>query len=103
MASPYSVGPAAASEQFAAVRLVFQYLNFEDRGNRVANALEMLRAGEIDSKGLIVVRDTHGLIGAIIAAPVPGQGAIIWPPQARPSFAHPDAAADVLIHSANQW
>jgi len=103
MASEFSVGPAAAHEQFAALRLIFQYLPFEDQAARVENALDMFRAGEIDSEGLIVVRDSHGLIGAMIAARLPGQGAVIWPPQARPSFRYPDAAADVLIHTANQW
>lgn len=101
MQSPMSVGPAQPHEFAAALALVFQHLDSSDQAVKVANGLDMLGTGELVPEGLVVSRDSHGLVAAMIAAPLPGGGAVVWPPQARPSFADPERAADLLVETAS--
>jgi ribosomal protein S18 acetylase RimI-like enzyme len=47
---------------------------------RVANALHLLQRGEIDARGVFVLRGPDGLVGTFICMPVPGGSALVWPP-----------------------
>jgi ribosomal protein S18 acetylase RimI-like enzyme len=96
------VAPARPDELPAAFRLVFRHLSKDDREARVANALEMVRQGELDPNGVLVVRGGRGLLGAMVCLPVPGASGLVWPPQV---LAHNDRGAleNQLVHKAGAW
>jgi ribosomal protein S18 acetylase RimI-like enzyme len=71
---------ARTEDLAAAFRLIFQDLPFQDRDNRVANALHLIQRGELDPNGVFVLAGATGLLGALVSAPVPGGAALIWPP-----------------------
>jgi ribosomal protein S18 acetylase RimI-like enzyme len=79
----FEPAPAGAHEFEAAFRLIFQHLPLSEREARISNGLKLLRTGELDAGGIAVLRDKHGLAGAIVTAPIAGAGALVWPPQAR--------------------
>src|SRR5262249_26085554 len=72
--------PARTSEWAAAVRLIFHHLPATERRAREATALDMLQRGELDPQGLLVLRGSESLDGALICMSVPGASALIWPP-----------------------
>ncbi|HEY7159479.1 MAG TPA: N-acetyltransferase [Gemmataceae bacterium] len=86
----------------SAFRLIFQYLPAEERGRRCANALHLLERGELDPQGVFVLRGVNGVLrGALVCLPVPGGGALLWPPGAVDE----DRAAteDGLVCHAVAW
>jgi mycothiol synthase len=97
-----TVRPARPEEREAAFRLIFQHFGSELLAARVANALELVRQGEMDPGGVLVARDRRGLVGAMVCLPVPGGSGLVWPPQARDL---PDCSIieDQLIQAATAW
>src|SRR5262249_38207045 len=57
-------------------------------------------AGEMDPAGILVARAGGRMVGAMVAAPVPGAGAAVWPPQLEPG-ALPDFADELVRHPAD--
>jgi mycothiol synthase len=97
-----AVTAARPDEQAAAVRLLFGHLPPEDQLARTANVRAMLDDGELDPDGVLVVRSGRELAGAMLAAPLPGGGGVVWPPQVRPGTPA-DAVADALVRHAADW
>jgi ribosomal protein S18 acetylase RimI-like enzyme len=97
-----AVRPARPDERDDALRLLFRDLPPDERERRVASALGLLRAGELDPAGLFVEPGTGGLAGVLVCLPVPGASALFWPPR---SVAGSDAAAreDRLVLHALGW
>jgi ribosomal protein S18 acetylase RimI-like enzyme len=94
--------PARPAEWATALRLIFQHQGAADRRAREATALQLLQRGELDPRGLFVLRGPHGLDGALLCLGVPGASALLWPPGVG---LHPLAAAreDRLVRHAVAW
>jgi ribosomal protein S18 acetylase RimI-like enzyme len=101
MTAGATISPAEADERTAALKLTFSHLDPETRLARVAGGLELIDRGEMDPAGILVARIEGRVIGAVVAAPVPGAGAAIWPPQVEPGI--PSAVADELARRAVDW
>lgn len=43
-------------------------------------AFQLIARGELDLDHLLVARNAHGVIGAILAQPLPGASVVVWPP-----------------------
>lgn len=99
---PDPVGPARREELPAAFRLFFQRASPREQELRLANALEMIRQGELDPQGVVVRREAAGLLGAILCTPVPGAGGLVWPPQVVPAPGWKETE-DELIGYASTW
>ena len=92
---PEQAGPDDLAPAFS---LLFRPLPDKERRGRVAHALALVEQGELDRRGVFVVRDPTGPVGAVVCALVPGGGALIWPP------ACPVAAVeDALVRHACGW
>jgi ribosomal protein S18 acetylase RimI-like enzyme len=63
----------------------------------------MIRTGELDPDAVWLATDGTGPAAATIAAPVPGGGAVVWPPRARVSLADPEPILDGLMTAALAW
>ena len=94
--------PARPDELPLAFRLLFQHSAPPEREARAANALDLVRRGELDPQGLFVTRDRDRLLGAILCLPVPGAGALLWPPQCVVTVGR-DALEDGLLRHASAW
>jgi hypothetical protein len=97
-----AVAPARPDEQADALHLLFRDLPPEDRERRVASALELLRAAELDPAGLLVEHSAGTLAGVLVCLPVPGASALFWPPR---SIADTDTTAreDRLVQQGLHW
>jgi ribosomal protein S18 acetylase RimI-like enzyme len=102
MSPALTIEPAHPNELSAAFGLVFQYLPEDDGAGRVANALRLLREGELDPEGVLVARRAGQLCGALVCLPVPGASALVWPPQALPGPLQTDIE-DQLVLTATTW
>jgi mycothiol synthase len=103
MHGPAPVPEPARPEEWAEVfRLLFAGRDPRDRDDLVANALALLRRGEIDPDGLLVVRGSRGLIGAVACQPVPGRSGILFPPHTSPDQPA-EALEDALLGRAIAW
>jgi len=96
------VRPAGESELRAALAIVFRHHSEEERQTRVGNALRLLRQREIDPAGVLIAPDENRLLGAMVCVPVPGAGAMIWPPQALVTT-DAEKIEDQLLAYAEQW
>lgn len=76
----FHIDSARPHELATAFRLVFSYLEDEERSARVASAQSLVSLGELDAGGILVVRDDGGLRGAMVCVPLPGAGGLVWPP-----------------------
>jgi mycothiol synthase len=101
---------SARTDEWAdAFRLVFGALAPDERERRVANALNLVSLGELDPKGIFVLRGPAEMLGALVCLPVPGASALVWPPGIagregggkRPSS--PSTLEDCLVHHAVGW
>jgi ribosomal protein S18 acetylase RimI-like enzyme len=101
MAPGVAINPAEPDELTAALRLAFRHHDPEGRLARVAVGLDLIDRGELDPAGVLVARAGGRLLGAIVAAPVPGAAAAVWPPQVEPDA--PAAVADALAEHAAAW
>jgi ribosomal protein S18 acetylase RimI-like enzyme len=98
-----TVAAAEPDERVATLRLAFRHLTPEAGHDRIAVALDLIDRGELDPDGLLLARRDGQPIGAMIAVPVPGAGAAIWPPQVEPFVPDADAVADRLVRHAADW
>jgi ribosomal protein S18 acetylase RimI-like enzyme len=96
------VGPARPDEREAAFRLIFQHFGTDLLSNRIGNAMEMVRQGEMDPSGVLVARDRRGLVGAMVSVPVPGASGLVWPPQTR-DLPDQSVIEDQLIQATACW
>jgi ribosomal protein S18 acetylase RimI-like enzyme len=96
-----TISSAAPDELTAALRLAFGHLAAEDRLARVAGGLDLIEAGELDPAGVLVARSAGRIVGAMVAAPVPGAGAAVWPPHVERGIA--PAVADELVRRSCNW
>jgi ribosomal protein S18 acetylase RimI-like enzyme len=97
-----TVGIALPEEREAAFRLIFQQASADDRQFRVANALELVRQGELNPEGILVARSESDLVGALVCTPVPGASALVWPPQALADGGQ-EWVEDRLVEYASTW
>ena len=86
----------------AAFALLFQRADPSDRDVRIANALDLVRRGELDPQGLFVLRGRGDLIGAVLCLALPGAGALVWPPQCARN-GDPLPHEDALLRRAADW
>ena len=93
--------PVRPYDLSAALRLLFQNAPL-DRDTRVANALGLVRRGELDPAGLFILPGRRGPSGAVLALALPGAGGLVWPPQCAGEGAH-SAAEDALLRRAAAW
>lgn len=98
-----SIAPAQCHEREAAFRLAFQHLTFAEQTEKFHAANEMIQTGELSPDSVWLARDSIGLAGAMIVAPVPGGGAAVYPPQGRPSLHRPNEVLDPLVNAATAW
>jgi ribosomal protein S18 acetylase RimI-like enzyme len=101
MTAGVTIATAEPDERTAALKLAFHHLDPETRLARVAGGLELIDSGEMDPAGILVARAGDRVVGAMVAAPVPGAGAAIWPPQIERSV--PPAVADDLARRSVEW
>ena len=71
-ALPHEIEPA--------FRLLLSNLGKSEREYRVARAVELVLSGQMDVRGLFVLREAGEIAGVIACEPLPGAGSIIWPP-----------------------
>lgn len=91
--------PVRRNELEAALQLIFQHLPANESAVRVANAMELVRQGDMDREGILVVRRGATILGAIVCTTTPGAGGLVWPPQARADCAQV-AVEDSLVRAA---
>jgi ribosomal protein S18 acetylase RimI-like enzyme len=94
---------AARRDELAdAFRLLFTPLPPDERARRTANALALVEAGELDPGGVFVLRGPGGLLGAAVCVPLPGAGALVWPPSCV-ADGHCPAREDALLRHGCAW
>jgi ribosomal protein S18 acetylase RimI-like enzyme len=93
---------ARAEDLPAAFRLLFGDLPPADRDARLVNFLRLAASGEIDPQGVFVLRARRGVAGCILAVPVPGAAAILWPPVSLPDQ-QASEREDLLLQHACAW
>ena len=94
--------PVRSEELPAAFRLLFQNAASADRESRLVNALGLVDRGELDPQGLFVLRGRGRLLGAILCHRLPGESALIWPPQCAPDKRR-SLFEDALLRCAAAW
>jgi ribosomal protein S18 acetylase RimI-like enzyme len=97
-----TIGTASREQLESALRLVFQRADNRVQELRIANALDMLRHGELDYGGVIVARLGSRLVGAIVVTPSTGACGVIWPPQCT-DLPDQQAVEDALVNYAADW
>jgi ribosomal protein S18 acetylase RimI-like enzyme len=102
MPSPFTAEPARPEELAPALRLIFQHLAEEEQVARVVNALTLICQGEIDPAGVAVIRQGKSLLGAMVSIPLPGAGALVWPPAVGPGPLQ-TRVEDALVRQARDW
>jgi ribosomal protein S18 acetylase RimI-like enzyme len=97
----YTVEPAQPEEWATALGLLFEETAPKEHAARVRSVLQMIRQGEVDPAGLLVVRGEYRLLGVLACSPIPGASGVIWPPRAT----GPDAVVieDLLVRQATAW
>lgn len=93
-----TVRPALPDEVPAAFDLLFAHLSDGERLYRAARAVALVAQGDLDPRGVFVVGDEE-IVGVCVCQPVPGAGALIWPPKA---LRNPDVE-DALVAHACGW
>jgi GNAT superfamily N-acetyltransferase len=96
------IGPAQPDEWPAAFNLALQYVPDDERPTRVANALTLLHAGEIDPAGIFVARTADGLVGVQVCIPLRGSSGLFWLPQVDPAWRN-QPISDRLVQAAIPW
>jgi ribosomal protein S18 acetylase RimI-like enzyme len=93
-----AVEPARPEERAEALRLLFGDLPPGEREQRVASALRLLDAGELDPDGILVERSADGPAGVLVCLPVPGASALFWPPRSVPDACRTDREDRLVAH-----
>ena len=99
MSSGSTVDVARPDERAAAFRLIFQHLRSQEQETRVANALRLVNAGELDPASVLVSRDRSRLRGAMVCLPVAGASGLVWPPQTAGSRNRQEVEDRLLQHA----
>src|SRR5262245_29286750 len=94
--------PARPEELARAFALVFAHYSLSERDYRVARAQELVSQGELDPAGVFVLAEAAVLVGVLILQPVPGAGALIWPPTVAGGEGQ-HHQQDLLIGHACTW
>ena len=102
MGAALAIAPARPHELEAAFHLVFRHVADAERADRVANALRLVRQGELDPAGILVASNGNGPAGAIVCLPVPGASGLLWPPQVLDGPGQM-AVEDGLLSQASAW
>jgi ribosomal protein S18 acetylase RimI-like enzyme len=102
MGPPLAIAPARPQELEAAFRLVFLHLADGERPARVANALHLVRRGELDPAGILLATAGGTPVGALVCLPVPGASGLLWPPQAVEGPGRAEVE-DALVCRATAW
>jgi ribosomal protein S18 acetylase RimI-like enzyme len=84
-----------------AFRLLLRHLPELERAGCVARAVDLVHQGQLDPAGIFVLRGASTLLGAIVCAPVPGAGAVVWPPAVAGLLG--PAEEDLLVRAACDW
>jgi mycothiol synthase len=96
------VGPARAEERADAFRLFFQRIAEEELPGRVDRGLELIASGQVAGDGVIVCREGHRLVGVMVAMPLQGAAALVWPPQAQAGLRETEIE-DRLVEFTVAW
>lgn len=102
MSDSIEISVARSDEWPAAFDLALQQVPDAERPTRVANALALLGAGEIDPAGIIVARTPHGLAGVQVCVPLRGSSGVFWLPQVKSPWRDRDLAQR-LVQAALTW
>ena len=102
MPDMHPVAVATPDELTQALHLSFAHVAERERLGRVDNALRLVQEGELDPKGVFVIRRTDGVVGAIVSMLVPGASALIWPPQAAAGLQE-ESIQDQLLKASEDW
>jgi ribosomal protein S18 acetylase RimI-like enzyme len=93
-ALPHEIEPA--------LHLLLGHLDAHERQSRIARVVELIEQGNLDVRGIFVLRGGAGnLAGVIVCEPIAGAGAILWPPvlAGGPRI----DLENLLIHHACDW
>jgi ribosomal protein S18 acetylase RimI-like enzyme len=101
MPPAYTVDAALPDEWRTALGLLFEEIAPSEQEARIRNALHMIKQGELDPAGLLVVRGADGLLGVLACSPVPGASGVMWPPRARGAEA--ERIEDLLVRQGIEW
>jgi ribosomal protein S18 acetylase RimI-like enzyme len=71
---------ARPEEYEPAFHLLLRHLDAPERDTRAARTVELLLQGQLDPRGLFVLRGASRLEGVIVCELVPGASGILWPP-----------------------
>src|SRR5262249_5390961 len=89
-------------ELLPAFRLLFAYLGEEEQAARVNGALDLVRQGQLDPRGVFVLREAGQVTGVQVALPAAGATALVWPPQVVLGPGQPQRE-DQLLRGAGAW
>jgi ribosomal protein S18 acetylase RimI-like enzyme len=97
-----TLSPALPGERPDVFRLLFGHCAPEAQQRRLARALALLEAGELDPAGVFALREGSAVAGALFATVLPGSSGLLWPPQAAGG---PRRAAheDELVRHGVAW
>src|SRR5437867_12994924 len=102
MLEPIEIAVARPEEWPAAFELALQHVSEVERPTRVANAMTLLGAGELEPAGIFVARGSHRLAGVQVCVPLRGSSGIFWLPQVAAAWRRTDLAAR-LVQAAVGW
>ncbi len=94
--------PAWPDEWARAFEFLFGFLDPDEAAFRIDNALGLLRRGEINPEGVIVLDEGAHLTGMLLCQPVGGATALLWPPRVLIEAGARDRE-DRLIRHACAW
>ncbi len=94
--------PARTSELAPAFRLLFSRLPPQEADTRLASALHLVQTGELDPRGVFVLRGQDTLLGTLVCLAVPGASALVWPPSCL-NDPYQVEREDVLLRHAIQY
>jgi ribosomal protein S18 acetylase RimI-like enzyme len=101
--SRLAVAAARPDQYAAALRVAFGHLAAAERDGRVANALALIDAGELDPAGLLMALGPRGALwGAMLCQAMAGANGLLWPPNPAPG-APAGPVADALVRHAAGW
>jgi ribosomal protein S18 acetylase RimI-like enzyme len=83
-------------------RLLLSLLPDDERESRVADAVGLVRSGELDPQGILCVRNGDSVVGVLVCVPVPGAGGLFWPPLVH-DLPERVAIEDALVRHGVRW
>jgi hypothetical protein len=98
----FMVAPPRAEERPAALQVFFRHLQEDERTGRVERVTQLLAQGDLHPEGLLACWADGVLVGAMVAAALPGASAIVWPPRTLDG-PHATVVEDLLLRHATRW